>query len=148
MYLSFICRPSKKLKNGTSPLEVSISVGQERMVIRLNKYLKAEDFNVKKQRVRRNEELNQFIEAVKAKFAQIETEMIKRNMPMTVRSVVDIFQNGFAETNVSLLTLFDKHNEEAKIRTDQGLISPVTYQKYLLTRRMLAAVWAGRLHTP
>lgn len=138
MYLSFICRPSKKLKNGTSPLEVSISVGQERMVIRLNKYLKAEDFNVKKQRVRRNEELNQFIEAVKAKFAQIETEMIKRNMPMTVRSVVDIFQNGFAETNVSLLTLFDKHNEEAKIRTDQGLISPVTYQKYLLTRRMLA----------
>lgn len=138
MYLSFICRPSKKLKNGTSPLEVSISVGQERMVIRLNKYLKAEDFNVKKQRVRRNEELNQFIEAVKAKFAQIETEMIKRNMPMTVRSVVDIFQNGFADTNVSLLTLFDKHNEEAKIRTDQGLISPVTYQKYLVTRRMLA----------
>ena len=92
MYLSFICRPSKKLKNGTSPLEVSISVGQERMVIRLNKYLKAEDFNVKKQRVRRNEELNQFIEAVKAKFAQIETEMIKRNMPITVRSIVDIFQ--------------------------------------------------------
>lgn len=43
MYLSFICRPSKKLKNGTSPLEVSISVGQERMVIRLNKYLKAGD---------------------------------------------------------------------------------------------------------
>lgn len=138
MYISFFCRPSKQLKNGLSPIEVSVTIGKERRVIRLPKYVRSEDFNVKKQRVKRNEVLNCYLDAVKIKFTQIETEMLKRNMPITSRTVIDVFQNGFADTNVTFLSLFDKHNEDAKTRAKRGLISPVTYQKYLLTRKMFA----------
>ena len=138
MYISFFCRPSKQLKNGLSPIEVSVTIGKERRVIRLPKYVRSEDFNVKKQRVKRNEVLNCYLDAVKIKFTQIETEMLKRNMPITSRTVIDVFQNGFADTNITFLSLFDKHNEDAKTRAKRGLISPVTYQKYLLTRKMFA----------
>ena len=146
MYLSFMCRPSKQLQNGQSPIEVSITIGKERRIIRLPKYIRAADFNVKKQRVKRNEALNNYLEAVKVKFTQIETEMLKRNMPTTARTIIDIFQNGFADTNITFLSLFDKHNEEAKIRADRGLISLATYQKYLITRKMLAEFFRTKLH--
>ena len=43
MYLSFMCRPSKQLQNGLSPIEVSITIGKERRIIRLPKYIRAED---------------------------------------------------------------------------------------------------------
>lgn len=146
MYLSFMCRPSKQLQNGLSPIEVSITIGKERRIIRLPKYIRAEDFNVKKQRVKRNETLNNYLEAVKVKFTQIETEMLKRNMPITTRTIIDVFQNGFADTNVTFLSLFDKHNEEAKTRANRSLISPVTYQKYLITRKMFAEFLRTKLH--
>lgn len=146
MYLSFMCRPSKQLQNGLSPIEVSITIGKERRIIRLPKYIRAEDFNVKKQRVKRNETLNNYLEAVKVKFTQIETEMLKRNMPITTRTIIDVFQNGFADTNVTFLSLFDKHNEEARTRANRSLISPVTYQKYLITRKMFAEFLRTKLH--
>jgi integrase len=146
MYISFFCRPSKQLQNGLSPIEVSVTIGKERRVIRLPKYVRAEDFNVKKQRVKRNEVLNRYLDAVKVKFTQIETEMLKRNMPITTRTIIDVFQNGFADTNVTFLSLFDKHNEDAKTRSKRGLISPVTYQKYLLTRKMFADFLRTKLH--
>ena len=146
MYISFFCRPSKQLQNGLSPIEVSVTIGKERRVIRLPKYVKAEDFNVKKQRVKRNEVLNNYLDAVKVRFTQIETEMLKRNMPISTRTIIDVFQNGFADTNVTFLSLFDKHNEDAKTRAKQGLISPVTYQKYLLTRKMFADFLRTKLH--
>lgn len=146
MYISFFCRPSKQLQNGLSPIEVSVTIGKERRVIRLPKYVKAEDFNVKKQRVKRNEVLNNYLDAVKVRFTQIETEMLKRNMPISTRTIIDVFQNGFADTNVTFLSLFDKHNEDAKTRAKQGLISPVTYQKYLLTRKMFANFLRTKLH--
>lgn len=98
MYLSFFCRLSKQFQNGLSPIEVSVTIGKERRVIRLPKYVKAEDSNVKKQRVKRNEVLNNYLDAVKVKFIQIETEMLKRNMPITTRTIIDVFQNGFADT--------------------------------------------------
>ena len=146
MYISFFCRPSKQLKNGLSPIEVSVTIGKERRVIRLPKYVRSEDFNVKKQRVKRNEVLNCYLDAVKIKFTQIETEMLKRNMPITSRTVIDVFQNGFADTNITFLSLFDKHNEDAKSRAKRGLISPVTYQKYLLTRKMFADFLRNKLN--
>ncbi len=146
MYISFFCRPSKQLQNGLSPIEVSVTIGKERRVIRLPKYVKAEDFNVKKQRVKRNEVLNNYLDAVKVKFTQIETEMLKRNMPITTRTIIDVFQNGFADTNITFLSLFDKHNEDANTRAKRGLISPVTYQKYLLTRKMFADFLRAKLH--
>jgi len=138
MYLNFMCRPSKRLQNGLSPLELSIIVEGERKIIRFPKYIKVTDFNASKQRVKRNVELNEFMDSVKAKFYAIESEMLQRNMPITINSVMDVYYNGFAETNVTILTLFDRHNADAKTKSERGLIVDATYKKYLLTRKYLA----------
>lgn len=138
MYLNFMCRPSKRLQNGLSPLELSIIVEGERKIIRFPKYIKVTDFNASKQRVKRNVKLNEFIDSVKAKFYAIESEMLQRNMPITINSVMDVYYNGFAETNVTILTLFDRHNADAKTKSERGLIVDATYKKYLLTRKYLA----------
>lgn len=138
MYLNFMCRPSKRLQNGLSPLELSIIVEGKRKIIRFPKYIKVTDFSASKQRVKRNVELNEFMDSVKAKFYSIELEMLQRNMPITINSVMDVYYNGFAETNITILTLFDRHNADAKAKLERGLIVEATYKKYLLTRKYLA----------
>ena len=48
-----------------------------------SKVYQSRGFNVKKQIVKRNETRNNYLEAVNLKFTQIETKMLKRNMPIT-----------------------------------------------------------------
>lgn len=146
MYLKFVCRPSKMLKNGLCPLELSIIVDQERRIMRFQYYVKKEDFIVSKQRVRRNEEANNFMDSVKAKFHNIESEMLRRNLEVTAQSLVEVYNNGFAESKVSILSLFDAHNQEAKEKIKQNLIAQATYQKYLRTRYLLAQFLKTKLN--
>lgn len=138
MYLNFLCRASKKLKNGLNPLELSIILGQERKILTLDRQIKAQDFNAKRQRVRRDEETNLYMDAVKTKLYSIESEMLRRNMPMNIKLLLDIYTNGFDDAKLTVLTLFDRHNQEAKQKADKELIVKATYNKYLLTRRYLA----------
>lgn len=138
MTLNFICRASKKLKDGLNPLELSIIIGNERKVVTLERHYDAHTFNSKKQHFYRNEEANEYLNAIRAKLYAIETEVIKRNMPLTTNTIVDVFQHGFADTNVSFLSLFERHNMEAKEKVKRGLIVPATYHKYLLTQRYLS----------
>ena len=138
MYLKFMCRPSKMLQNGLCPLELSIIIEGKRKIIRFQKFIKASDFNAPKQYVKRNPEVNEYMESIRAKFYSIETEMLQRNIPITTQNVLDIYKNGFAETKLTVLMLFDMHNNEANVKQEQQLIVKATYQKYLLTRKYLA----------
>lgn len=81
MYLKFMCRPSKMLQNGLCPLELSIIIEGKRKIIRFQKFIKASDFNAPKQYVKRNPEVNEYMESIRAKFYSIETEMLQRNIP-------------------------------------------------------------------
>ena len=146
MYLKFMCRPSKMLKNGLCPLELSIIVGQERRIIRLQYAVKKEDFITSKQRVRKNEEANQYIESVAARFHNIQAEMLKRNMEVTAQGLVDVFINGFSGSRISILSLFDKHNREAKEKMKRQLIARATYLKYLRARYLFAQFLKTKQH--
>lgn len=146
MYLNFMCRPSKMLQNGLSPLELSVITEGERKIVRFQKYLKATDFNASKQRAKRNIEINEYMDSVKAKFYAIELEILQRKIPITASSIIDVYYNGFAETNVSILTLFDRHNSDAKAKLGQGLIVEATYKKYLLTRKYFADFLRSKLN--
>ena len=90
MHLSFMCRPSKQLQNGLSPLELSVITEGERKIVRFQKYLKATDFNASKQRAKRNIEINEYMDSVKAKFYAIELEMLQRKIPITASSIIDV----------------------------------------------------------
>ncbi|MCQ2346146.1 MAG: site-specific integrase [Paludibacteraceae bacterium] len=145
MYLNFMCRASKRRKDGLCPLELSVRVGEQRKIITLGRNINPADFNSKRQRVRRDEESNKFIEAVTSRFRATESEMLARNIPMTVDNVIDIFYNGIQEASVSLLTLFDKHNVESKAKADHGIIAKDTYRRYLVTRKYLKKFMTTKL---
>lgn len=137
MYLNFMCRSSKKRKDGLSPIELSIIQGEERKMISLNRWINAADFNQKKQKVRKNDDINEYLDAVRTKMFAIEAELIRRNLPNKVSNILDIFYHGFEEANLSLLTLFDRHNADAKKKLASGIITRTTYLKYLCTRKYL-----------
>lgn len=138
MHLNFICRASKKRRNGLCPLELSITVGEERKVLTLERSVRFQDFNSKSQRVKRDDLTNAYMDSVKAKFYSIESEMIHRNMAITLQNVLEVYRNGFEETNVTLLYLFDRHNQDAEKKMKQGIIVRATYLKCLRTRFLLA----------
>ena len=146
MYLNFVCRASKRRKGGLCPLELSIILDNERKVITLERQINPQDFNPHKQRVRKDDATNEFIDSVRNQFFSIETEMRRRNMPMTIANMVDVFYHGFAETKITILALFDRHNNEAKEKAAQGVIVEATYKKYLLTRKYLATFFQEKLN--
>lgn len=113
MYLKFMCRPSKMLQNGLCPLELSIIIEGKRKIIRFQKFIKASDFNASRQHVKRNPEVNEYMESIRAKFYSIETEMLQRNIPITTQNVLDIYKNGFAETKLTVLMLSAKTRNNA-----------------------------------
>lgn len=86
------------------------------------------------------------MDSVKAKFHNIESEMLRRNLEVTAQSLVEVYNNGFAESKVSILSLFDAHNQQAKEKIKQNLIAQATYQKYLRTRYLLAQFLKSKLN--
>lgn len=146
MYLNFVCRPSKKLKDGLNPLELVITIDGQRKTISLGRRISAKAFNPKLQQVRKDAETNKFIETIRYRFYSIETEMIQRNMSITPESVVQVFRNGFPDENISLLTVFKKHNAETSDKVKQGLIVEATYKKYEVTQRYLVSFLRHKLH--
>jgi len=146
MNLNFLCRPSKSLKNGKSPLQLSVIVGKERKQITLDRYVKAQDFNAIKQCVKNDDDLNVYIESIRNRFFEIETEMIRRCMNITPSTLIDVYYNGFVDSNKSVLDLFERHNQEAEAKVERGLIVPATLQKYKLTKRYLESFIKDVLH--
>ena len=139
MYLNFVCRASKKLKDGLNPLELVITIEGKRKTISLGRRISAKAFNPKMQQVRKDAEANKFIETIRNRFHSIETEMMQRNMSITPESIVQVFRNGFPDENISLLTVFNKHNVESSDKVKQGLIVQATYKKYEVTQRYLVS---------
>lgn len=146
MYLNFVCRPSKRLKDGLNPLELVITIEGKRKTISLGRRIYAKAFNPKLQQVRKDAETNKFIETIRYRFHSIETEMIQRNMSITPESIVQVFRNGFPDENISLLTIFQRHNVETSDKVKQGLIVEATYKKYEVTKRYLASFLRHKLH--
>lgn len=138
MEINFVCRPSKVKKNGLSPLEMSIIINGIRKVITLDRYVKRENFDTKRQRVMRDTATNEYLETIKAKCYSIETEMIKNGLAVTIDTFYDIYRNGFIGNTITILQMFDKHNSQFEKRVATGVINDTTLYKYTVTRKYLA----------
>ena len=79
MVLNFICRQSKKRKDGLSPIELSIIINGERSIITLDRRVLSTKFNTVTQKVRGDKDINDYLEVIKKKCYQIETELIKED---------------------------------------------------------------------
>jgi integrase len=138
MKVNFVIRKTKKKNDGTVPLEMTISIKGERRYVSTGRDVKPSDFNVKTQTVKGNLEFNEFLKALKTRLYSIETFLLTKGINVSIETVLDVYRNGEDARTISLLQLFDKHNEDIRKKVSQKLITESTLSKYIVTRDYVA----------
>lgn len=133
MVVNFLCRESKKGKNGLSPVEMSVIINGQRKIITLDLRVKASSWKSQSQKSSQKT-VNDYLSAVRTKMYSIETELIKRGKSVAVDLVIDIFKNGFKEDEKGVLEYFDEYNREKGKAVNTTYI---TIMKYIKVRDYL-----------
>lgn len=139
MVINFICRASKVGKDGLSPLELSIIINHCRKYITLERRVKAANFDSKKQKVSRDAAANEYMVALKAKLYNLETEMIKNGMEITIDTFIEVYRYGFKSNTITILQLFREHIGQLEKKIAKGVLASTTLDKYKVTIEYLAA---------
>lgn len=137
MTLNFICRASKARKDGLSPIELSIIIGGDRTVITLDRKIKSTSFNPSTQKVRGNKDLNEYLEVIRRKCYQIETELIRMDN-LNLETFIHSYKYGIKQKEDTLLQIYDKHNELYKDNVLCGKIDNAALYKYKKSRERVA----------
>jgi integrase len=114
--LSFIARASKVNKAGKAPIEVLISLGDERVVFSTGKLVAIESWNKDKQCVRGvNPEavtLNEFIKNMRVRIYEEEIKLVKHGFAVTATLLRDALMNKVELIKEeTILGIYRKHNE-------------------------------------
>ena len=114
--LSFIARASKVNKAGKAPIEVLISLGDERVVFSTGKVVAIESWNKDKQCVRGvNPEavaLNEFIKNMRVRIYEEEIRLVKHGFAVTATLLRDALMNKVELIKEeTILGIYRKHNE-------------------------------------
>ena len=139
MKISFLCRASKSQKDGLSPIELSIIINGRRKYITLDRRIDSVHFDSKRQCVKGDSGINDYLQTLRTKCYNIETEMIKNGMEITVDTFTDIFKNGFKSNSITILQLFKEHNKQIEKKIERGIITKTTLNKYKVTTEYLAS---------
>ena len=137
MTLNFICRASKARKDGLSPIELSIIIGGDRTVITLDRKVKSTSFNPSTQKVRGDKDLNEYLEIIRRKCYQIETELIRMDN-LNLETFIHSYKYGIKQKEDTLLQIYDKHNELYKDNVLCGKIDNAALYKYKKSRERVA----------
>ena len=135
MVVNFVCRKSIIRSNGLCPIELSIIIDGKRKYLSLDRRIKPNSFDSKKQKVRGDKETTRYLEAVRSKCYQIETEMIKAKLLITVDTFAEAFKHGVDPKNISLYGLFDEYIKRQCEKQKNGLITKMSLGKYKCTVR-------------
>lgn len=137
MTLNFICRASKARKDGLSPIELSIIIGGDRTVITLDRKVKSTSFNPSTQKVRGDKDLNEYLEVIRRKCYNIETELIRMDN-LNLETFIHSYKYGIKQKEDTLLQIYDKHNELYKDNVLCGKIDNAALYKYKKSRERVA----------
>ena len=114
--LSFIVRPSKVNKVGKAPIEVLITLGDERVVFSTGKLVAIESWNKDKQCVRGvNPEavsLNEYLKNMRVRIYDEELKLVKHGFAVTATLLRDALLNKVELIKEeTILGIYRKHNE-------------------------------------
>lgn len=134
--LQFYCRKSKAGKNGLAPIEASIILNQKRVFINLPRKEEPENFK-RATTTRRNNDIKDYLNEVRQKFNEVQTDMMRNNIPLTAASLKEYFKSG----GVKPYTLEDLWDEFIAIQRKRigKTISEGAYKKYLSARNTMYA---------
>jgi site-specific recombinase XerD len=126
---------SKIGKDGTAPLLLSLIVNKKRVCIQLKKRLKPSEFNHKTQ-LSLIEDINNYINIVKSRIMEIQTELFAQRVPINAQKIKDCYNGVQISKQWGLLELFQQHNTEYKKLVGLSIASN-SYDKYVYTLNYL-----------
>ena len=134
MKVNFVVRRTKKKVDGTVPIEMTISVKGQRRYLATGREVKLSSFSPKKQIVKGDKELNEFLKTLKARVYSLETTLLSKGITVTLDTILDLYRNGEEEKTITFLQVFDAHIEKIDKKVKQKLVTNTTLAKYEVTR--------------
>lgn len=137
----FFIRENRVRKDGTTIIEVLLTVNGERCGFSTGKKVKAPSWDKIKQQVKGKDEeaksLNNYLKAVKAKLYQKEAELLDRGFIITAKLLCEAYQEKIESLKEkSLFEVFADHNQEQQKLIGNG-VSKATYWISEYTVRLL-----------
>ena len=136
MKIKFLCRESKARKNGTAPIELSIIINRQRCILSLEKYVEPAKFDVTKQKVKGDKDINDYLNVIIKKCHSIEIELLKQNK-LSLTNFINYYKGKVEEDDYTLLKLYDKHNQLYKEKYNNNIINYTSYYKYLNNKKRI-----------
>ena len=137
----FFIRDSRVRKDGTTSIEVVLTVNGERCAFSTGKKVKSCNWDKNKQQVKGKDEeaqsLNNYLKAIKAKLYQKEAELLERGFVITADLLRDAYFDKVESIKErSLFEVFEEHNQEQEKLIGNG-VSKATYWVSVYTIRLL-----------
>ena len=137
----FFIRDSRVRKDGTTSIEVVLTVNGERCAFSTGKKVKSCNWDKNKQQVKGKDEeaqsLNNYLKAIKAKLYQKEAELLERGFVITAELLRDAyFDKVESLKEKSLFEVFEEHNQEQEKLIGNG-VSKATHWVSVYTIRLL-----------
>lgn len=137
----FFIRESRVRKDGTTSIEVVLTVNGERCSFSTGKKVKVTSWDKNKQLVKGKDEeatsLNNYLKSVKAKLYEKEAELLDRGFVITAQLLYDAYFDKVACLKErSLLNILEEHNTERKAMVGKT-VAPATYWVFEYTARLL-----------
>ena len=137
----FFIRDSRVRKDGTTSIEVVLTVNGERCAFSTGKKVKSCNWDKNKQQVKGKDEeaqsLNSYLKAIKAKLYQKEAELLERGFVITADLLRDAYFDKVESIKErSLFEVFEEHNQEQEKLIGNG-VSKATHWVSVYTIRLL-----------
>ena len=137
----FFIRDSRVRKDGTTSIEVVLTVNGERCAFSTGKKVKSCNWDKNKQQVKGKDEeaqsLNNYLKAIKAKLYQKEAELLERGFIITAQILYDAYFDKVESLKErSLFEVFEEHNQEQEKLVGNG-VSKATHWVSVYTIRLL-----------
>ena len=132
--LQFYCRRSKATKKGLAPIEASIIINGKRVFINLPRKETPEDF-ARLTLAKKNNDLKDYLYEVRNKFNEVQTDMMRNNIPLSAETLKEYFKSG----GVKPYTLENLWDEFLAIQAKRvgSTISEMAHKKYISARNTM-----------
>ena len=132
--LQFYCRRSKATKKGLAPIEASIIINGKRVFINLPRKETPEDF-ARLTQAKKNNDLKDYLYEVRNKFNEVQTDMMRNNIPLSAETLKEYFKSG----GVKPYTLENLWDEFLAIQAKRvgSTISEMAHKKYISARNTM-----------
>lgn len=132
--ICFYCRQSKTDKQGLAPIELSLIINGKRVFINLPRKEYPEEFK-KALTQKRNNPIKEYLFEVRNKFNEIQTEMLRANIPLSAQTLKDYYKTG----GVKPYTLENLWNDYLTLQEKRigSSLSKMAHLKYISARNIM-----------